>query len=636
MLKECYKEVLKNWFGKDENERKFLYKVIDIMEREWDRKSIFVIEAPTGYGKSTISASISLLSLRDKNALKCIVVFPLRALLEDQYCKFTGEKRIGNDKKVCEDNKKGILGDVEENLVFKIIGKRYMHNPDSRYLIKPITLTTIDTLALTLFGIPPECIDKVIRAWDGTIGGSLGHYLFSWNSIIISNIVLDEIHLLADSTKSLNFLIALMKIVLDFDQKLIMMSATIPKALESVLYKYFNNEKIELIRFNGDDDPEFYQERVNKKYEIIFEEVASKDKFNKIIEWIENSINNFSRVIVVFNTVEEAVEFYNEASKSLKELFSDEEIVLAHSRFSEKDRENKVSKIKRLNKKYQKYLIISTQVIEAGVDISSNLFITDIAPANSLIQRLGRFLRYSSKEIPSEKNGRVIIWYEIKEDKSSYYKVYDYELVSKTVDWIKNNSERKENSYYVNINVHLPEVRNSNKKGYQDFLDHVYSDNYFKVDDGTISGFEGIFLHLENASLIAISKFFEMEGSFVREEFQVPVTPKIIVDKLKDENGAINMKVEDFVKKCVIPISFRSFYNKKWKEKFVGLLIRHIMDEKDEEKTKIKFVAAKIDDWFKKSDPMKILSRILKEEVLAFVVDANYDEKFGLEVSKND
>jgi CRISPR-associated endonuclease/helicase Cas3 len=629
MLKECYKQVLKNWFGKDEGERKFLDKVIDIMEEKWNRKNIFIIEAPTGYGKSTISASISLLSLRDKNTLKCIVAFPLRALLEDQYCKFVGEKGIENDKKICEDNKKGILGDVEEDLVLKIIGKRYMHNPNSRYLIKPITLTTIDTLALTLFGIPPECIDKVVKAWDGTIGGSLGHYLFSWNSVVLSNIILDEIHLLADSTKSLNFLIALMKIVLDFNQKLIMMSATIPKAFESVLHKYFSNEEIELVRFNGDDDPDFCQERMDKEYEIIFEEISDKDKFNKIIEWIEESINNFSRAIVVFNTVEEAIGFYNKASKSLRKIFNDDEIVLVHSRFSEKDRENKVDKIKKLNKEYRKYLIISTQVIEAGVDISSNLFITDIAPANSLIQRLGRFLRYSPKERPGEKNGKVIIWYEIKRRESNGYKVYDHELVSKTVDWIKNNSEKKGDGYYVNINVHLPEVGNSIKKGYRDLLDYVYSGNCFKMDEKAIEDFEGIFLHLENASLIAISKFFEMEGSFVREEFQVPVVPRIMLDKLKDKN------VEDFVRECVIPISIKSFYDKgrKWREKCVGLL-RYVMDEKDERKTKIKFIETKIDDWFNKPNSRKILKRIIGGDILAFVIDAKYDEKFGLEVSK--
>ena len=44
-------------------------------------------------------------------------------------------------------------------------------------------------------------------------------------------------------------------------------------------------------------------------------------------------------------------------------------------------------------------------MIGAGVDIS-NSFITEIAPANSLIQRLGRFLKYN------EKAGRIIIWYE--------------------------------------------------------------------------------------------------------------------------------------------------------------------------------------------------------------------------------
>ena len=238
VLIECYKQVLKNWFGTEENERKFIDHVMDVLKKHWNDKNIFIIEAPTGYGKSVISATISLFSLKNKDCLKCIVTFPLRTLLEDQYCKFVGEhnvKKNGKEEILCK-NKRSFLGDIDQNLRLKIIGKRYMHNPDSRYLIKPITLTTVDTLVLTLFGIPPECIDKVVRAWDGTMGGSLGHYLFSWGSVVFSNIVLDEVHLLADSTKSLSFLIALMKIAKDFDQKLILMSATLSNALKSIVY----------------------------------------------------------------------------------------------------------------------------------------------------------------------------------------------------------------------------------------------------------------------------------------------------------------------------------------------------------------------------------------------------------------
>jgi len=631
MLTECYKQVLKNWFGTDVNERKFIDKVVEILKDKWKAKNVFVIEAPTGYGKSTISATISLFSLKSRDSLKCIVVFPLRTLLEDQYNKFVKDEVKETDEKY---EKISILGKVDYNLRINIIGKRYMHNPDSRYLTKPITLTTVDTLSLTLFGIPPECIDKVVRAWDGTVGGSLGHYLFSWGSVVFSNIVLDEVHLLADSTKSLSFLVALMRIAKDFDQKLILMSATLPDSLKSVLRKNLSDE-IEFIEFKIDDDPKFYKERLEKEYDVILEEVSEQDKFNKILGWLKEN-KNLSRAIVIFNTVKEAIAFYNEKIEELRTIFDD--VVLLHSRFSEEDREEKRKEVQNLK---DKYLIISTQVIEAGVDISSNLFITDLAPANSLIQRLGRFLRY-----PNEKVGKVIIWYEVDKngklkasDEEKTYKVYDYDLTNRTLNWLIENSSEKDRKRYVRLNIHLPEIKDdSNKKwrfGYKILLNYVYSEEHFNVNRDVIRNFEGIFLHLENASLVAIEKFFEMEGSFVRDELQVPVVPKTKVDELKGENNMINEKPIDFVIKYVVPISFKSFRKLRDVE---GVIV---------EDEKLKFVTKEEDNWLRsilERRMAKDTSRYIKDflryvfrrDVLAFVVDAEYDIKTGLRFDKND
>ncbi|MGY0288922.1 MAG: CRISPR-associated helicase Cas3' [Candidatus Methanodesulfokora washburnensis] len=663
-LNECYRQVLINWFCKEKSERKFIDEAINIMEQEWSKRNIFIIEAPTGYGKSTISAAISLFSLKSDDSLKCIVAFPLRTLLEDQYRKFIGEK------------KRGILGDLNREQVTNIIGKRYMHNPDSRYLIKPITLTTVDTLAMTLFGIPPECVDSVIKAWDGTSGGSLGHYLFSWGSVILSNIVLDEVHLLADSTKSLSFLVALMRIAEDFNQKLILMSATVPESLKSVLNRYLP-DKIRFIEFDSDKDPCFLEDRASKEYHIIFEEIKSSEKFERIKGWIDEN-KDFSRVIVVFNTVEEATYFY----KYVKDIYKDKfnKIVLIHGRFSEKDREKKVDEIMSLKKRpssstiqdeckkevspcdttgdtekgSSSYLIISTQVIEAGIDISSNLFITDIAPANSLIQRLGRFLRDTTEE---DKRGKAIIWYEGEGDKEEsegdkgLYKVYDRKLVRKTIEWLKNNLD---DEHRVKINVHLPKVKNSERKGYKELLDYVYEDGCFKVEDDIIRDFEGVFLHLENASLIAVEKFLEMEGSFVRDELQIPVVSKYKIDEIKDENdilsGGSGLKPSDFVRELVVPLSFKSFRRKA--SDVYGVVATSIETKNGKKHIRLEFREKENDSWlssilrkiskFEKSPNkereiiMDVLRYIFRREVLAFVIDAKYDEDFGLGFDEHD
>ena len=82
MLTTYFKRVIETWFG-GENKRPFVGYAIKKLEEDWSDKNVFVIEAPTGYGKSTISATVALYSINEE--LKSIIAFHLRTLLEDQY-----------------------------------------------------------------------------------------------------------------------------------------------------------------------------------------------------------------------------------------------------------------------------------------------------------------------------------------------------------------------------------------------------------------------------------------------------------------------------------------------------------------------------------------------------------------------
>ena len=233
---------------------------------------------------------------------------------------------------------------------------------------------------------------------------------------------------------------------------------------------------------------------------------------------------------------------------------------------------------------------------------------------------------------PNEKEGRVIVWYEVDENgrlkaNGKSYKVYDYDLTEKTLNWLIKNSDGGKDKRYVRLNVHLPEVKeNSKKKGYKELLNSVYES--FDVDEDAIRDFEGIFLHLENASLVAIEKFFEMEGSFVRDELQIPIAPKSCIDELKRDDNKI--KPIDFVQKHVIPISFESF--RKIRKNIDGAIL---------EEEKLKFVAKDEDDWLRsilerwEVQPRDMLKYIFANDVLAFIVEAEYDEETGLRFDKN-
>ncbi|HZZ42843.1 MAG TPA: CRISPR-associated helicase Cas3' [Tepidisphaeraceae bacterium] len=96
--------------------------------------------------------------------------------------------------------------------------------------------------------------------------------------------------------------------------------------------------------------------------------------------------------LVVCNTVDRACETF----EALRELGRAEGLELVHSRFRSEERErwrneflSKASCARGVDR-----IIVATQVVEAGVDISAGCLITELAPWPSLVQRFGRCARY--------------------------------------------------------------------------------------------------------------------------------------------------------------------------------------------------------------------------------------------------
>ncbi len=69
------------------------------------------------------------------------------------------------------------------------------------------------------------------------------------------------------------------------------------------------------------------------------------------------------------------------------------DFVLLHSRFRPSDRDAQMERLKTPNAKKGGQIVVATQVVEAGVDVSSGILWSEIAPLPSIIQRLGRLNR---------------------------------------------------------------------------------------------------------------------------------------------------------------------------------------------------------------------------------------------------
>lgn len=101
--------------------------------------------------------------------------------------------------------------------------------------------------------------------------------------------------------------------------------------------------------------------------------------------------------LVIVNTVKRAQSLYGEFKAIADgEGSAGRRLLLVHSRFRRADRDRIAMEIADTAGHGAGMVIVSTQVIEAGMDISAKLLITESAPWSSMIQRFGRCNREGS------------------------------------------------------------------------------------------------------------------------------------------------------------------------------------------------------------------------------------------------
>lgn len=103
------------------------------------------------------------------------------------------------------------------------------------------------------------------------------------------------------------------------------------------------------------------------------------------------------RSIVITNTVGRSQALFGELQKGLAGAKRPEvEVILLHARFFRDDRKAKESHLRSLfgPDAQSNAILIATQVIEAGIDISCEHLHTELAPMNAIVQRAGRCARY--------------------------------------------------------------------------------------------------------------------------------------------------------------------------------------------------------------------------------------------------
>lgn len=112
-----------------------------------------------------------------------------------------------------------------------------------------------------------------------------------------------------------------------------------------------------------------------------------------LLDFISTNLSDGGCLAVIRNTVGRA----QSTARLLREYFGDD-VVLVHSRFVSRHRasleKRLVSELGRNGERPKRLIVVATQVIEQSLDLDFDLMITDIAPMDLILQRLGRLHRH--------------------------------------------------------------------------------------------------------------------------------------------------------------------------------------------------------------------------------------------------
>jgi CRISPR-associated endonuclease/helicase Cas3 len=171
------------------------------------------------------------------------------------------------------------------------------------------------------------------------------------------------------------------------------MSATLQRDwLKTVDFKDRVNSLAQLELNDDDHKNAEVTKRWTAKKPLVKTEAAMVD-VSELAKEVRDAHEPGTRTIVIVNTVKRACELskaLNAVAKG-KPSASEPTIVLLHSRFRPEDRKKQVADaLVEIEPGKPGVIVVSTQVIEAGVDVSATTLFTELAPWASLVQRFGR------------------------------------------------------------------------------------------------------------------------------------------------------------------------------------------------------------------------------------------------------
>ncbi|MEW5820540.1 MAG: CRISPR-associated helicase Cas3' [Cyanobacteriota bacterium] len=341
-----------------------------------NQPEIYTITAPTGIGKTLASLEFAL-KLKDKienKNIQIIYCLPFINIIEQTANEFA---------KAFENEEIKIL----KHHQFTDIFSKIKENEDSEYK------NSLDNALMELECWQADVIITTFVQLLHTIIGNKNRLLKKFNHLAGSIIILDEVQSIDIKYwpligASLAYLAKLL------GSKIILMTATKPLLIVSayktaLLEKDFILEK-ELLP-NHKEYFEFFTR--TQIVPLIKDESYSIEDFEDLFI---NKRQPDKSMLIVVNTIKRSLDVYKIVKES--NIINENDLFYLSTNIIPAKRLIIINKIKRKLNKGEKIVLVSTQCVEAGVDLDFDMGFRDIGPIDSIIQVAGRINRNNHPE----------------------------------------------------------------------------------------------------------------------------------------------------------------------------------------------------------------------------------------------
>lgn len=336
-----------------------------------------------------------------------------------------------------------------------------------------------------------------VEAWEGevilTTFVQLFHSILSGrnralkklNKLAGSIIILDEVQAIPEEYLPL-LGATLIKIAEYYGIRFILMTATQPRLLQAG-YKLLNEEldaqmDIELLPGHRC----YFDNLARTEFIPMLENTIENDEF---VELVLDKWNYSGSVLIVVNTIKRSIDIFNSLKNRVKKVLPENHIgylstnIIPLKRKAVIQAAKEILKPKEMNGKIYPskapYIMVSTQTIEAGVDLDFDMAFRDLAPLESLVQSAGRVNRENLKE-----KHRPVYLVKFKNDSSNVYKLSD---INVTGEFLTGYERIKEHEYQARIDTYY---ENRLNRPLPDKSKKIWGEGIIQLDFDIIDEFE--------------------------------------------------------------------------------------------------------------------------------------------------